>query len=58
MSEAEEVLEDVVYWISENIAKKYVQNKIEVEVEKALAERQDKFMDELKVIYNKKAKRN
>ena len=32
-SEAVEVLEDVVYWISENIAKKYVQNKIEVEVE-------------------------
>ena len=32
----EKSLEDVVYWISENIAKKYVQNKIESEVEKAL----------------------
>ena len=55
-SEAVEVLEDVVYWISENIAKKYVQNKIEVEVEKALAERQDKFMDELKLSIMKKQK--
>ena len=55
-SEAVEVLEDVVYWISENIAKKYVQNKIEVEVEKALAERQDKFMDELRVSIIKKQK--
>ena len=33
---AQDVLEDVIYWISENIAKKYVQNKIESEVEKAL----------------------
>ena len=55
-SEAVEVLEDVVYWISENIAKKYVQNKIEVEVEKALAERQDKFMDEIKL--SKKINKN
>ena len=55
-AEAMEVLEDVIYWISENIAKKYVQNKIEVEVEKALAERQDKFMDELKLSIMKKQK--
>ena len=55
-SEAVDVLEDVVYWISENIAKKYVQNKIEVEVERALAERQDKFMDELKLSIMKKQK--
>ena len=43
----EKSLEDVVYWISENIAKKYVQNKIEADVEKALVERQDKFMYEI-----------
>ena len=55
-SEAVDVLEDVVYWISENIAKKYVQNKIEVEVEKVLAERQDKFMDEIKLSIMKKQK--
>lgn len=53
---SEEVLEDVIYWISENIAKKYVQNKIEAEVEKALVERQDKFMDELKMSIIKKQK--
>ena len=53
---AQEVLEDVIYWISENIAKKYVQNKIEADVEKALVERQDKFMDELRVSIIKKQK--
>lgn len=53
---SQEVLEDVIYWISENIAKKYVQNKIESEVEKALVERQDKFMDELKLSIIKKQK--
>lgn len=53
---AEEILEDVIYWISENIAKKYVQNKIEAEVEKALVERQDKFIDELKMSIMKKQK--
>lgn len=54
--EAQATLEDVIYWISENIAKKYVQNKIESEVEKALIERQDKFMDELKMSIIKKQK--
>ena len=53
---ANEVLEDVIYWISENIAKKYVQHKIESEVERALVERQDKFMDELKLSIIKKQK--
>ena len=53
---AQDVLEDVIYWISENIAKKYVQNKIEADVEKALVERQDKFMDELRVSIIKKQK--
>ncbi len=53
---SKEVLEDVIYWISENIAKKYVQKKIETEVEKALIERQDKFMDELKMSIIKKQK--
>ena len=51
-----ETLEDVVYWISEAIAKKYLQSKIELEVEKALVERQDKFMDELKLSIIKKQK--
>ena len=55
-SEVKESLEDVAYWISEGIARKYVQRKIENEVEKALAERQEKFMDELRVSIIKKQK--
>lgn len=51
-----EVLEDTVYFISENIARKYVQNKVESQVEKALAERQDKFMDDMRVSIIKKQK--
>ncbi len=52
MKQLQEVLEDTNYWISENIAKKYVQNKIEAEVEKALVERQDKYMDEVRLVNN------
>ena len=54
--EVNSILDDVVYWISEGIAKKYLQSKIETEVEKALVERQDKFMDELKLSIIKKQK--
>lgn len=50
------VLEDTVYFISENLARKYVQTKIETEVEKALAERQEKFMDDLRVSIIRKQK--
>ena len=50
------LLEDTIYFIAENLARKYVQTKIEAEVEKALAERQDKFMDDLKVSIIKKQK--
>ena len=53
---ARDVLEDVVYWISENIAKKYVQRQIEAEVEKSLVDRQDKFMDELRLSIIRKQK--
>lgn len=51
-----DTLEDTVYFIAETLAKKYVQTKIESEVEKALAERQEKFMDDLKVSIIKKQK--
>ncbi|ASW44396.1 ATP-dependent protease, Lon family [Clostridium isatidis] len=50
------VLEDTIYYISEIIAKKYVQNKIETQVERALQERQDKYMDEVKMSIIKKQK--
>lgn len=51
-----DVLEDTVYFISESIARKYVQNKVESQVERALAERQDKFMDDIKLSIIKKQK--
>ncbi|MBU5454295.1 Lon family ATP-dependent protease [Caproiciproducens sp. MSJ-32] len=54
--EARGVLEDTIYYISEIIAKKYVQNKIETQVERALQERQDKYMDEVKLSIIKKQK--
>ncbi|MGL5086021.1 MAG: Lon family ATP-dependent protease, partial [Clostridium sp.] len=54
--DVKDVLEDTVYFIAENLARKYVQTKIESEVEKALAERQEKFMDDLKVSIIKKQK--
>lgn len=50
------VLEDTIYYISENIARKYVQNKVETQVEKALQERQDKFVDDIKLSILKKQK--
>ena len=50
------VLEDTIYYISENIARKYVQNKVETQVEKALQERQDKFMDDIKLSIIRKQK--
>lgn len=55
-SEVEEVLNDALKWVSENIAKKYVQNQIESQVEKSLIERQDKFMDEVRLSIIKKQK--
>ena len=54
--DVKDVLEDTVYFIAENLARKYVQTKIESEVEKALAERQEKFMDDLKVSIIRKQK--
>ncbi|MBQ6820392.1 MAG: Lon family ATP-dependent protease [Clostridium sp.] len=54
--ELHDILEDTIYYISENIARKYVQNKIESEVEQALQERQDKFMDDIKLSILRKQK--
>lgn len=56
IEEAKGALEDVAYYISETLARKYVQTKIEAEVEKALADRQDKFMDDIKLSIIKKQK--
>jgi ATP-dependent Lon protease len=44
-----EALEDTHKWISEGLAKKYVQNNIEKQVEKNLIEKQNKYMDEIRL---------
>lgn len=51
-----EALEDVCSMISDAIARRYVQNKIEKEVEQFLMEKQEKYVDELRVNIMKKKK--
>ncbi|WP_102399254.1 Lon family ATP-dependent protease [Haloimpatiens massiliensis] len=51
-----EVLEKTEDNISEILAKRYVQNQIEKEIEKLLVEKQDKFMDEMRMGIIKKKK--
>lgn len=51
-----EALEDVCAIISDAIARRYVQNKIEKEVEQFLMEKQEKYVDELRVNIMKKKK--
>ncbi|MDK0797305.1 Lon family ATP-dependent protease [Clostridium perfringens] len=51
-----EALEDVCAMISDAIARRYIQNKIEKEVEQFLMEKQEKYVDELRVNIMKKKK--
>ena len=51
-----EVLDKTNDWLTEEIAKRYVQNKIEAEVEKNLMEKQDKYIDEVRLSIIKKQK--
>jgi ATP-dependent Lon protease len=51
-----EALEDTNNWMSELLAKQYVKNKIEKEVERNLMEKQDKYMDEVRLGIIKKQK--
>lgn len=44
-----EVMEEVFGWVSEELARKYIQNRIESDVEQALMERQDKYIDEMRL---------
>lgn len=50
------VIEKIEVELSEIIAKKHVENKIEMEVEKILEEKQDKMIDEIKLSIIKKQK--
>lgn len=43
------VLEDINKWLSEAIARRYVQTEIETQVEQALMDRQDKYVDEVRL---------
>ena len=54
--EAEEVLEETYNWISEELARRYVQNKIESQVEQSIMEKQDKYVDEMRLGIIKKQK--
>lgn len=51
-----EVIEENFRLISEQVARNFVQNRIEQEVEKALMEKQDKYIDEMRLSILKKEK--
>ncbi|MPQ43732.1 ATP-dependent protease, Lon family [Clostridium tarantellae] len=53
---AKEALEQVNNMVCDLIAKRYIQNRIEKEVEKSLVEKQDKYVDELRLSIMKKQK--
>ncbi|MBU3144552.1 Lon family ATP-dependent protease [Clostridium sp. CF012] len=55
-SNIHEVLDSTNDFLTEEIAKRYVQNKIEAEVEKNLMEKQDKYIDEVRLSIIKKQK--
>jgi ATP-dependent Lon protease len=55
-SEAQNALEDTNNWIAEILAERYVRNSIEKEVEKNLIERQDKYMDDIRLNIIRKQK--
>jgi ATP-dependent Lon protease len=50
------VLEDTNKWIAEALAKRYIQNQIESQVEEALIQRQDKYVDEVRLNIIRKQK--
>lgn len=56
LEEIEKVLQDTADWIAECIAKRYVQSKIEAKVEQSLIEKQEKYIDEIRMSVIKKQK--
>lgn len=50
------ILEETINMLSELLAKRYVQNKIEADVEKHIIEKQDKYIDEVRLGIIKKQK--
>ncbi|MCR3761143.1 Lon family ATP-dependent protease [Clostridium felsineum] len=59
-NETYEAVEDTTNWIVESVAKRYVQNEIESDVEDALVKRQNKYLDEVRlgIIRKKKGPEN
>lgn len=57
--ETYEAVEDTTNWIVENVAKRYIQNEIENEVEDALVKRQNKYLEEVRlgIIRKKKGRK-
>lgn len=55
-SNINEALEDTDKWLADILTKRYVKNKIEQQVEKNLVERQEKYMDEVRIGIIKKQK--
>jgi ATP-dependent Lon protease len=55
-NEVDGILEDTVDFIAESIARRYVQNKIEAKVEQSIVEKQEKYMDEIRLSVLKKQK--
>ncbi|MBO1265628.1 Lon family ATP-dependent protease [Proteiniclasticum sp. SCR006] len=51
-----QMVEDTNKWISEIIARNYVQRKVEEEVEKELMDKQDKYIDEMRLNVLRKKK--
>lgn len=45
----DDVMKDTEKWIAEEISRRYIQSKIEQEVERDLVERQDKYVDEIRL---------
>ena len=43
------ILKDINKWLSEAVARRYVQREIESQVEQALIDRQDKYVDEIRL---------
>ncbi|MDU4145293.1 MULTISPECIES: Lon family ATP-dependent protease [Clostridium] len=54
--EVDNTIENTVDWISEELARKYVQSQIEAKVEKNIMDKQEKYIDEVRLSVIKKQK--
>ena len=52
----DKTLEEVIDWIADEIARRYVQNNIESKVEESIIEKQEKYIDEVRLSVIRKQK--